>query len=130
MLRLIPYISDVYKQNPDGSTKLVAKKLLRHSQIEMDLIDDVTEYVNDKGKIDPTLSLITHKELGTIIAAIPVQELWNLRAQQNGFIIKGFKIEEDNGKKQTSKPKRTGTKGRTRTSVRRNGAKARKTTTK
>jgi len=95
MLKLFEVVGDVYKTMKDGSQKLLVKDLVRHSQLEMDLIDDVNEYVNDRGKIDWDYSVITHRELGSLVVKYPVKDLWDVRARQNGFIIKGFKIEED-----------------------------------
>lgn len=96
----------------DGTQKLVAAGIQRHSQIEMDLIDDITEYVNEKGKIVKNKSVIVHRELGTLVIDIPVEELWITRAQQNGFSIRGFDIERNdktknkNGRKETNRTRR------------------------
>lgn len=112
MLRILPYTSDIYKNMEDGTQKLVAAGIQRHSQIEMDLIDDITEYVNEKGKIVKNKSVIVHRELGTLVIDIPVEELWVTRAQQNGFSIKGFDIDRNdktknkNGRKETNRTRR------------------------
>jgi hypothetical protein len=112
MLRILPYTSDIYKNMEDGTQKLVAAGIQRHSQIEMDLIDDITEYVNEKGKIVKNKSVIVHRELGTMVIDIPVEELWLTRAQQNGFSIRGFDIERNdktknkNGRKETNRTRR------------------------
>lgn len=112
MLRILPYTSDIYKNMEDGTQKLVAAGIQRHSQIEMDLIDDITEYVNEKGKIVKNKSVIVHRELGTLVIDIPVEELWVTRAQQNGFSIRGFDIDRNdktknkNGRKETNRTRR------------------------
>lgn len=111
MLRIVPYFSDIYKESDDGSSKLIAKNVLRHSQIEMDLIDDVTEYIDEKGKIIKSKSLVTHRELGTLILNVPCKEMWELRVKQNGFEIKGFNIGR-NEKERTSRASRSNPKNR------------------
>lgn len=93
MLIYIPYSSDIYKADKNGSQKLVTKGLIRMSQIDMDQIDDITEYVNSKGKIEPKKALIIHRDLGTIIANMPVKELWAIRERSSKMVIKGFNIE-------------------------------------
>jgi hypothetical protein len=103
MLYILPYYSDIYKELPNGSRKLIAKNVLRHSQIDLDLIDDITEHVTDTGRIDLKRSLVTHRELGTIVTAIPVEEMWKIREQKNGFEIKGFNIGRYENKQRKSR---------------------------
>ncbi len=118
MLYLIPYFSDVYKENADGSSKLIARDVLRHHQIDLDLIDNVTEYLNSKGKVVKNMSVISHRDLGQMIVNMPCDKLWELRKKQNGFEIRGFKIELNekqktkNGKRKIGKPGRDTTKVR------------------
>jgi hypothetical protein len=129
MLVNIPYLTDIYKSLPDGKPKLLVKDLISETQIDTDYIIEVSKYINDKGKIDPRYSKIT-LDSGSLISTIPYEEMCELRKNQNRFIIKGFKKEEDERKSKVSEPKRTRTKDRTGTNSSRNGSKTRKVTSK
>jgi hypothetical protein len=129
MLVNIPYLTDIYKSLPDGKPKLLVKDLISETQIDTDYIIEVSKYINDKGKIDPRYSKIT-LDSGSLISTIPYEEMCELRKNQNRFIIKGFKKEEDERKSKVSESKRTRTKDRTGTNSSRNGSKTRKVTSK
>ena len=129
MLINIPYLTDIYKSSPGGEPKLLVKDLISETQIDTDYIIEVSKYINEKGKIDPKYSKIT-LDSGSLVSTIPYEEMCELRKNQNRFVIKGFKKEEENGKTKTSEPKRARTKDRKRTNPSRGGSKTRKTTAK
>lgn len=104
MLKYFPYLTDIYKEDKDGNQKLVKKDVIRTSQIETDFIDDITEYMDEKGKVDPNKSIILHERLGTLIVPIPTKQLWEDRENNYHIVIKGFKIETEN---ETRTSKRT-----------------------
>ena len=104
MLKYFPYLTDIYKEDKNGDQKLVKKDVIRTAQIETDFIDDITEYIDDKGKVDPNKSIILHERLGTLIVPISTKELWLEREKNYHIVIQGFKIETEN---ETRTSKRT-----------------------
>lgn len=96
MLKYFPYLTDIYKEDKNGDQKIVKKDVIRTAQIETDFIDDITEYIDDKGKVDPNKSIILHERLGTLIVPIPTKELWLEREKNYHIVIQGFKIETEN----------------------------------
>jgi len=106
MLIYVPYSTDVYKEDKKGNRKLVASKVIRTSQIDLDQVDDITEYLNERGKIDHSKAVLIHRDLGTIVVELPVKDLWELREKSLRITIKGFNIEA-NDKNERTRPRKT-----------------------
>ena len=88
---LLPYKTDIYKEDAKGKEKLVKRGVLRYAELEPEYIRDITEYIDDKGQIALNKCIIYHETLGQRVFDLPVDEARRLRSIVSPFTIIGFK---------------------------------------